>query len=32
VTTFIRAAWNNNAPAVSSSEVAKLRKSTEAAR
>jgi mono/diheme cytochrome c family protein len=30
VLTFIRAAWNNGAPAVSASEVAKLRKATHA--
>ena len=32
VLTFIRAGWNNNAPAVQPEEVAKLRKSTQAAR
>ena len=32
VLTFIRAGWNNGAPAVSAEEVAKLRKSTQAAR
>ncbi len=32
VLTFIRAGWNNGAPAVSADEVAKLRKSTQAAR
>ncbi|MGF6757089.1 c-type cytochrome [Paraburkholderia sp. GAS42] len=32
VLTFIRAGWNNNAPAVQPDDVAKLRKSTNAAR
>ncbi|SEB21686.1 cytochrome c [Paraburkholderia sartisoli] len=32
VLTFIRAGWNNNAPAVRPDDVAKLRKSTSAAR
>ncbi|CAB3801456.1 cytochrome c [Pararobbsia alpina] len=32
VLTFIRAGWNNGAPAVSVEDVAKLRKSTQAAR
>ncbi|WP_133645375.1 cytochrome c [Paraburkholderia flava] len=32
VLTFIRAGWNNHAPAVSAGDVAKLRKSTQAAR
>jgi mono/diheme cytochrome c family protein len=32
VLTFIRAGWNNNAPAVQPEDVAKLRKSTQAAR
>jgi mono/diheme cytochrome c family protein len=31
VLTFVRAGWNNGAPAVSAEEVAKLRKSTQAA-
>lgn len=31
VLTFIRAGWNNGAPAVAATEVAKLRKSTQAA-
>ena len=32
VVTFIRASWNNNAPAVTAEQVAKLRRSTQAAR
>jgi mono/diheme cytochrome c family protein len=32
VLTFVRAGWNNGAPAVSAEDVAKLRKSTQAAR
>jgi alcohol dehydrogenase (quinone), cytochrome c subunit len=32
VLTFVRAGWNNGAPAVTVDEVAKLRKSTQAAR
>jgi mono/diheme cytochrome c family protein len=32
VLTFIRAGWNNGAPAVSAADVAKLRKATQAAR
>jgi mono/diheme cytochrome c family protein len=32
VLSFVRAGWNNDAPAVSAAEVAKLRKSTQAAR
>jgi hypothetical protein len=30
VLTFIRAGWNNGAPAVGAGDVAKLRKSTQA--
>jgi mono/diheme cytochrome c family protein len=32
VLTFVRAGWNNGAPAVTAEDVAKLRKSTHAAR
>jgi hypothetical protein len=30
--TFVRAGWNNGAPAVTAADVTKLRKSTQAAR
>ncbi|MFL6639856.1 MAG: cytochrome c, partial [Paraburkholderia graminis] len=32
VLTFVRAGWNNGAPAVTAADVTKLRKSTQAAR